>query len=202
MSDSFVTPSAVAHQAPVSMRFPRQEYWSGLHLLLLLQGIFLTQRLNLHLLRLLRWQVDYPRHRTNTGSNLRRHKWGHGEGARETGEKVIKGTRVSRWPLWASLAGTFVETVWGMLRIIPPEAGTLGCLTTVFHPSLAEDCISSLTLQVCRDGSWGTSKSLQMEKKKDSDAWGGKPPITAVGKHQWAKGIWCRHRQHLHSQWK
>ena len=35
MSDSFVTPPppppwTVAHQAPLSMRFPRQEYWSGL----------------------------------------------------------------------------------------------------------------------------------------------------------------------------
>ena len=26
----FVTPWTVAHQAPPSMRFPRQEYWSGL----------------------------------------------------------------------------------------------------------------------------------------------------------------------------
>ena len=30
MSDSFGTPSAVAHQAPLSMEFSRQEYWSGL----------------------------------------------------------------------------------------------------------------------------------------------------------------------------
>ena len=30
MSDSFVTPWTVAHQAPLSMGFPRQEYWSGL----------------------------------------------------------------------------------------------------------------------------------------------------------------------------
>ena len=26
----FVTPWTVAHQAPLSMEFPRQEYWSGL----------------------------------------------------------------------------------------------------------------------------------------------------------------------------
>ena len=26
----FVTPCAVAHQAPLAMGFPRQEYWSGL----------------------------------------------------------------------------------------------------------------------------------------------------------------------------
>ena len=26
----FATPWTVAHQAPLSMRFPRQEYWSGL----------------------------------------------------------------------------------------------------------------------------------------------------------------------------
>ena len=30
MSDSFVTPWAIAHQAPLSMRFPRQEHWNGL----------------------------------------------------------------------------------------------------------------------------------------------------------------------------
>ena len=30
MSDSFVTPWTVAHQAPLSMGFLRQEYWSGL----------------------------------------------------------------------------------------------------------------------------------------------------------------------------
>ena len=30
MADSFVTPGTVAHQAPLSMGFPRQEYCSGL----------------------------------------------------------------------------------------------------------------------------------------------------------------------------
>ena len=30
MSDSFVTPWTIAHQAPLSMGFPKQEYWSGL----------------------------------------------------------------------------------------------------------------------------------------------------------------------------
>ena len=30
MSDPFVTPGTVVHQAPLSMGFPRQEYWSGL----------------------------------------------------------------------------------------------------------------------------------------------------------------------------
>ena len=30
MSNSFVTPWTAAHQAPLSMGFPRQEYWSGL----------------------------------------------------------------------------------------------------------------------------------------------------------------------------
>ena len=40
----FATPCTVAHQAPLSMGFSRQEYWSGLPFLL--QGIFLTQGLN------------------------------------------------------------------------------------------------------------------------------------------------------------
>ena len=48
--DTFVTSWTIAHQAPLSMGFPRQEYWSGLpfpfpgdlpHL-----GIFLTQESN------------------------------------------------------------------------------------------------------------------------------------------------------------
>ena len=30
VSDSFATPWTTAHQAPLSMGFPRQEYWSGL----------------------------------------------------------------------------------------------------------------------------------------------------------------------------
>ena len=30
MSNSFVTPWTVAHQAPLSMVFPQQEYWTGL----------------------------------------------------------------------------------------------------------------------------------------------------------------------------
>ena len=50
----FVTPCTVAHRAPLSMGFPRQEYWSGL--LFLIQGVFLTWGLNLHLLRLLHWR--------------------------------------------------------------------------------------------------------------------------------------------------
>ena len=44
----FATPWIVAHQAPLSMGFPRQEYWSGLPFLL--QGIFPTQGSNLGLL--------------------------------------------------------------------------------------------------------------------------------------------------------
>ena len=38
----FATPWTVAHQAPLSMGFSRQEYWSGLPSL----GIFLTQGSN------------------------------------------------------------------------------------------------------------------------------------------------------------
>ena len=44
----------ITHQAPLSVGFSRQEYWSRLHAL---QGIFPTQRSNPHLLRLLRQQV-------------------------------------------------------------------------------------------------------------------------------------------------
>ena len=51
---SHVRPLAT-FQAPLSKGFSRQEYWSGCHALL--QGIFRTQGWNLHLLRLVRWQV-------------------------------------------------------------------------------------------------------------------------------------------------
>ena len=51
----FATPWTAAHQAPPSMGFSRQEYWSGCHFLL--QGIFLTQGSNPHLFRLLHWQA-------------------------------------------------------------------------------------------------------------------------------------------------
>ena len=50
----FATVWTVAYQAPLSMGFLRQEYWSGCHALL--QVIFTTQRWNLHLLYLLHWQ--------------------------------------------------------------------------------------------------------------------------------------------------
>ena len=52
MSDS-ATPQTVACQAPLSMRFPRQEHWNGFHFLL--QGIFQIQGSNLCLLD---WQAD------------------------------------------------------------------------------------------------------------------------------------------------
>ena len=45
----FVTSWTVAHQAPLSMGFSRQEYWSGLPWPPLLQGIFGIQGLNAHL---------------------------------------------------------------------------------------------------------------------------------------------------------
>ena len=51
----FSTLWTVAHQAPLSMDFSRQEYWTGLHFML--QGLFPTQRSNPHLLHHLhcRW---------------------------------------------------------------------------------------------------------------------------------------------------
>ena len=52
MSSSFATPWTLVCQAPLSMEFLRQEYWSGCHFLL--QGIFLTRGLDLCLLH---WQV-------------------------------------------------------------------------------------------------------------------------------------------------
>ena len=51
----FVTPWSIAYQAPPSMEFSRQEYWSGLHFLL--QRIFPTQESNLGLLHC--WQILY-----------------------------------------------------------------------------------------------------------------------------------------------
>ena len=51
----FATPKTVTHQAPLSMGFSRQKYWSGLPFSPL--GVFLTQGSNLPLLWLLHWQV-------------------------------------------------------------------------------------------------------------------------------------------------
>ena len=63
----FETPWTATHQAPLSMGFSQQEYWSGLPFLspkntgvdcyALFQGIFPTQGSNLHLLCLPHWQV-------------------------------------------------------------------------------------------------------------------------------------------------
>ena len=52
MSDSFGTPWTVAHQVPLSMGIPRQEYWSGLPFSSPM--VFMTQGLNLFLLHF-RW---------------------------------------------------------------------------------------------------------------------------------------------------
>ena len=52
----FATPSTVAHQAPLSMEFSRQELWSGLPFSTL--GNFPTQGSNTHLLCLLDGQAD------------------------------------------------------------------------------------------------------------------------------------------------
>ena len=49
-------PHGMACQAPLSMGFPRQEYWKGCHFLL--QGIFLTQGSNPCPLHLLHWKAD------------------------------------------------------------------------------------------------------------------------------------------------
>ena len=53
----FTTPWTIDHQAPLSMGFSRQEYWSGFHALL--QGILLIQGSNLHLLSLLYRSVQF-----------------------------------------------------------------------------------------------------------------------------------------------
>ena len=58
----FVTPWTVSHQAPLSMRFSRQEYWTtAASPRDLLQGIFPTQELNLGLLhcRQVLYQLGY-----------------------------------------------------------------------------------------------------------------------------------------------
>ena len=56
---TLLIPWAVACQTPLSVGFSWQEYWSDRHALL--QVIFPTQGLNLHLLRLLHWQeVSLP----------------------------------------------------------------------------------------------------------------------------------------------
>ena len=52
-----VVSGSVAHQAPLSMDFPSKS--TGVGCRCLLQGIFLTQGLNLRLLWLLHWQVDF-----------------------------------------------------------------------------------------------------------------------------------------------
>ena len=72
MSDSLETPQTVAHQAPLSMEFSGQEYWRG-HCFLL-QGIFLTQGLNLglwHCRQILYCQSHQGSPKTNSSCVLR-----------------------------------------------------------------------------------------------------------------------------------
>ena len=60
MRKLLLQPWTVAHQAPLSMGFPRQKYWSGLHFLL--QGIFPFQGSKLHFLQRnwILYQSFYP----------------------------------------------------------------------------------------------------------------------------------------------
>ena len=54
---AFATPWTVAHQAPLSMEFSRQEYWNGLSFPF--PGDLPTQGSNLPLLCLRHWQAGY-----------------------------------------------------------------------------------------------------------------------------------------------
>ena len=56
LMSNFATLWTVAHQAPLSMGFFRQEYWVSCHFLL--HGLFPTQGSDPHLLSLLHWQAD------------------------------------------------------------------------------------------------------------------------------------------------
>ena len=61
----FETPRTIAHQAPLSMEFSRQEHWNGVPFST--SGIFPTHGLNPHLWHLMHWQADsLPLH--NPGS--------------------------------------------------------------------------------------------------------------------------------------
>ena len=72
MSDS-VTPWTLALQAPLSMEFSRQEYWSGLPFPT--PGIFPTQGSYSHLLCLPHWQIDsLPLHHISPYISLIRKK--------------------------------------------------------------------------------------------------------------------------------
>ena len=55
-AQSCPTSKTIAHQVPLSIRFPRQKYWNGLPFPS--PGIFPTQGSNPHLLHLLHWQAD------------------------------------------------------------------------------------------------------------------------------------------------
>ena len=52
----FETPTTVAHQAPLSMEFSRQEDWNGVPFST--SGFFPTHGLSLHFLHLMHWQAD------------------------------------------------------------------------------------------------------------------------------------------------
>ena len=70
----FATPWTVAHQAPLSTGFSRQEFWSGLPFPSP-RGIFPAQGLNLCLLHLLHWQADsWPLHHLGSYFKLQIHK--------------------------------------------------------------------------------------------------------------------------------
>ena len=108
MFNSFATLWTVAHQAPLSMGFPMQEFWSGLHALL--QGIFLTQGPNLHCRQIL---YHLSRYRPDQIIlKLKAFRWFH----------TALGKKIPIFFFWVRKAS-----------MIPP---TLHCLSNTSHTSL------------------------------------------------------------------
>ena len=75
MCPTLATPWTVAHQAPLSVGFPKQEYWSGLPFPF--QGIFLTQELNSSLpLQADSLLLELPGgHKTGDSITVNNHMW-------------------------------------------------------------------------------------------------------------------------------
>ena len=122
MSDSFVTPWTVACQAPLSMGFSRQEYWSGLPFpwwmdlaISKIQGIFLTQESNpgfLHCKQIF-YRLELPGKPHSQGKLFKRTN-------RVLGSCIMAGKSHNRKPRKRQ-AGWFASKPLGILQSISTE---------------------------------------------------------------------------------
>ena len=114
----FANPWTVTCQSPSSVEFSKQEHWSGCHFLL--QGIFLSQGLNVNLLH---WKADsLPLHHLGSPWNISSVQFNHSVMSDSLQPHGLQHTRPpcpSPTNTWSLLKPTSIESVMPSNHLIP-----------------------------------------------------------------------------------